>query len=183
MSDPSSGASVDRAERIPYGEETRNELSDGTALYIPRDSEKCHDCRAERGELHTKGCDVEQCPECGTQLISCEHGERVLQAGGSGDVGGVRPAEEYRSYPPAGVTPAYDEYTVTVDDVELPTYQIDVVDDGIMFVVDVDSVMAFKPITTGEPVTVETPAETFTAEVSVALEHYQLSVWAHPADD
>lgn len=65
-------------ERIPYGGETRKELSDGTPLYIPRESEKCHDCGAERGELHQKGCDVEQCPDCKTQLISCEHAQRYL---------------------------------------------------------------------------------------------------------
>lgn len=70
---------TDGTERIPYGEETRNELPDGTALYIPRDSEKCHDCQVERGELHEKGCDVEQCPECRTQLISCDHAELYLQ--------------------------------------------------------------------------------------------------------
>jgi len=59
-------------DRIRYGNETRKELPDGTPLYIPRDSETCHDCGAKQGELHTPGCDVEQCPECGTQLLSCD---------------------------------------------------------------------------------------------------------------
>lgn len=31
----------------------------------------CHDCRAKPGELHALGCDVEQCPDCGCQTISC----------------------------------------------------------------------------------------------------------------
>lgn len=31
----------------------------------------CHDCKAEPGELHQDGCDVEQCPACGGQMITC----------------------------------------------------------------------------------------------------------------
>ena len=33
----------------------------------------CHDCGAKPGELHEYGCDVEHCPTCGHQLISCDH--------------------------------------------------------------------------------------------------------------
>lgn len=39
----------------------------------------CHDCEAKPGDLHVPGCDVERCPLCGFQLISCEHGEDVLR--------------------------------------------------------------------------------------------------------
>jgi len=31
----------------------------------------CHDCGAEVGKLHKRGCDVELCPDCGGQYISC----------------------------------------------------------------------------------------------------------------
>src|SRR5262249_55224737 len=32
---------------------------------------KCHDCGARPGEYHRLGCDVERCPRCGFQLLTC----------------------------------------------------------------------------------------------------------------
>ena len=32
----------------------------------------CHDCGCSEGELHESGCDMERCPFCGGQLISCD---------------------------------------------------------------------------------------------------------------
>jgi hypothetical protein len=32
----------------------------------------CHDCDVKLGEIHLIGCDVEICPACKRQLISCE---------------------------------------------------------------------------------------------------------------
>lgn len=32
----------------------------------------CFDCGVEPGKYHHWGCDREQCPKCGGQLISCE---------------------------------------------------------------------------------------------------------------
>ena len=32
----------------------------------------CHDCGALEGELHEYGCDMERCPFCGGQLITCD---------------------------------------------------------------------------------------------------------------
>ena len=32
---------------------------------------RCHDCNVAPGGYHHPGCDMESCPRCGGQLISC----------------------------------------------------------------------------------------------------------------
>ena len=32
---------------------------------------RCHDCGIKHGGIHHFGCDVERCPKCGQQVISC----------------------------------------------------------------------------------------------------------------
>jgi uncharacterized protein YcnI len=49
--------------RIPYG----SEAQDWHAGRAP-----CHDCAVVKGQLHVPGCDVEQCPQCDGQAISCD---------------------------------------------------------------------------------------------------------------
>ncbi len=34
-------------------------------------SGRCHDCNIKHGGFHHNGCDVERCPKCEGQLISC----------------------------------------------------------------------------------------------------------------
>ncbi len=49
-------------ERLRYGVEPGWEMT----AHLP-----CHDCAVVKGQLHTPGCDVEACPRCFGQLLSC----------------------------------------------------------------------------------------------------------------
>ena len=40
-------------------------------LYNPGPAQRCHDCNITHGGYHHPGCDMERCPRCGGQLISC----------------------------------------------------------------------------------------------------------------
>lgn len=35
----------------------------------------CHDCKVKTGKPHLNGCDIEECPICHKQLITCDHKE------------------------------------------------------------------------------------------------------------
>ena len=56
-----------KLEAIPYyGEDNM-----GAKPPSPVRKRICHDCGARYGEYHKPGCDMERCPRCDGQLITC----------------------------------------------------------------------------------------------------------------
>lgn len=68
-----------RYRRIKYGDEPGWLKFNEKFADIP-----CHDCGVVKGQYHTDGCDVEECPKCHHQLLSCagsaQTGEWFLSA-------------------------------------------------------------------------------------------------------
>ncbi len=59
---------------------TDNQIKERNTEHFEEPSGRCHDCNIKHGEVHHWGCDVERCPICGLQLISCDHCENIVMA-------------------------------------------------------------------------------------------------------
>jgi hypothetical protein len=54
-------------KRVPSGMGRKFDTPD-RAVNLPS---ICHDCNAPVGQLHHEKCDMEECPECGMQMLCC----------------------------------------------------------------------------------------------------------------
>jgi len=55
---------------MPYSlKDERGEMITAEKL---ADRQPCHDCGAVKGQYHCTGCDIEECPRCHGQLLSCD---------------------------------------------------------------------------------------------------------------
>jgi hypothetical protein len=53
--------------RIRFGQESGYSDINPDFAKLP-----CHDCGIHEGQYHVPMCDMEQCPRCSSQLISCD---------------------------------------------------------------------------------------------------------------
>ena len=56
---------------ILFGDEDSDWVGDG-------EDPTCGDCGCHVGEQHLDGCDIERCPRCGGQMLSCNCGTKYL---------------------------------------------------------------------------------------------------------
>lgn len=63
----------------PKGKRTRKTFNRVPyANHVRPEPHNCHDCNTPLGGIHHSGCDMERCPICGGQLISCDDGENIV---------------------------------------------------------------------------------------------------------
>lgn len=67
----------------------------------------CPDCAVKPGKLHKRGCDVERCPLCGGQAISCgcEWCPKIVRLPWTGVWSGEAECKEYGFFQKDGVSP------------------------------------------------------------------------------
>jgi len=55
----------------------------------------CPDCACEQGNSHKGGCDIECCPECGGQRLTCGHITDLPDLPWTGEFPGIAEAREF----------------------------------------------------------------------------------------
>jgi hypothetical protein len=63
MSEVLTDVEGEKFNRIEYGNDVDDHVYDG---------DTCGDCGVTEGENHKEKCDMERCPKCGGQFISCD---------------------------------------------------------------------------------------------------------------
>ena len=70
MSDPKTISCSENA-KVDFGDYVADPIRYGDEKF-EWSGERCHDCNVVKGKIHHPGCDVEECPRCHGQLISCD---------------------------------------------------------------------------------------------------------------
>jgi hypothetical protein len=58
----------------------------------------CPDCNVKPGEIHIPGCDIEQCPACGGQRLSCDCETTLKPLPWTGEFPGTAECREFGWY-------------------------------------------------------------------------------------
>lgn len=64
-------SSCDENVKVDFGTSVMDPIKYGDETRAKFENERCHDCKVTKGGIHHPGCDVEECPKCHKQLISC----------------------------------------------------------------------------------------------------------------
>ena len=70
-SEPPTEADSKDSERLAVWLTVHRVRNETMSNWNPHERHICHDCGVVEGELHQRGCDMEKCPFCTNQLISC----------------------------------------------------------------------------------------------------------------
>lgn len=66
MSDGKADSCIKLDIEFPTGEKLPQ-----STYHFDEPTGRCHDCNIKHGGFHHNGCDVEKCPKCSGQLVSC----------------------------------------------------------------------------------------------------------------